>query len=225
MPIIGTQQSPISIDSSKTLYVDFGAGYLQFKYSRPLPGEFAGDNFVFALPTPSENPDDWTLVVGGVDWHIRKIHIHSPSEHFLDSENPRPFEVHLLHSIPGDTSATGNKLVVGIFVSRQDGAEKPTIMELAKALRASKDSRSELDCTATIDLNPAEFLPDVGTDKWFRYEGSLTSPPFTEDVAWIVMNEDSAIPTEAFDALEECAHQHQRLPLPLNRRFVLRSFA
>jgi hypothetical protein len=50
MPIIGTQQSPIRIETQKTIRVNFGRGYLTFGYSGALPGVYQGKNFVFDHP-------------------------------------------------------------------------------------------------------------------------------------------------------------------------------
>jgi carbonic anhydrase len=224
MPIIGTQQSPIKIEAAKTIHASFGQDYLAFNYSRPLTGsvDHAKHNFVFD-PPPNENAAaEWSIVVGGVTWLIRQIHMHAPAEHLVDSDEAKPFETHLVHSAVGDVRASGAKLVVGVFIRPGSMPRaKPSLKGFADSLQKSMDA-NRAEPTA---INPSDFLPDTGLDRFFRYEGSLTGPPYSEDVSWHVMADYGVIEKPIFDALAAYAGHHAREVQFLNRRFILRSFA
>lgn len=222
-PIIGTQQSPISIETAKTMHSPFGQDYIRFNYSRPLSGtiDVARHNFVFDPPPVESAASDWSITVGGKTWLIRQIHMHAPAEHLVDRVTPKPFEAHLVHSAVGDVSASGDKLVVGVFIEPgRMTREKKSLERLASRLTNTPDANPG----EPTELNPSDFLPDAGLDKFYRYEGSLTGPPYTEDVRWFVMANDGLVEQAMFDALANYASHHAREVQFLNRRYVLRSF-
>lgn len=218
MQVLGNQQSPILILTNDSIPADFGQNYLRFHYSKPLHGTFSGDNFVVKPPELGEDDAPWSITVGEQRWVIRKIHIHAAAEHRIDSEHPKAYEVHLVHSAASDPGATADKLVVGVFIAPVDKADaKPTIRELNKGL-------SKQAGPAEYTLHPEEFLPDQRS-KWFQYQGSLTSDPFTEDVTWIVFGEDASVPLKDFGSIARSAEQPERPVQPMNRRYVLRNVA
>jgi carbonic anhydrase len=224
---LGNQQSPVKIITAEAFPIKFGSDYLQFHYSKALPGKFGGDNFNVDPPGNKEDHTPWTITVGGTQWLIRKIHIHKKAEHLLDSDTPRPFECHMLHSAADDPAATGDKLVIGVFtVPRAKAPRKKSIRLLNEKLCAAMQVKGGTTCCEMVHaLDPDEFLPiKAKRSKWYRYEGSLTSWPFTEDVTWIVMREDAHVVTADFNEIDKGAEQEERPVFPLNRRFVLRSF-
>lgn len=78
----------------------------------------------------------------------------------------------------------------------------------------------------SIDFFPRH--PDGNTPdltNWFHYEGSLTSEPYSEDVSWFVMKNESPIDPADVDALKKYAEQEARPPYSLDRRLVVKSFA
>ncbi|VTR94328.1 A-type carbonic anhydrase OS=Blastopirellula marina DSM 3645 GN=DSM3645_10202 PE=4 SV=1: Carb_anhydrase [Gemmata massiliana] len=222
MPVIGTQQSPIKIESVKAIYAPFGNKHLVFNYSRSLRGQIDGvkHNFVFDRPGNENSAPEWSITAGGETWLIRQIHMHAPAEHLIDSDSAKPFEVHLVHSRPGDPTAAGDKLVVGVFI--QPGAETRKKESLEKFLDAQ--AKRSPGSTEPTEVDPRDFLPDSGLDQFFRYEGSLTGEPYTEDVSWYVMRNDGVVDPKKFEALEKYAEHHARVIQFLNRRFVLKSF-
>ncbi len=239
MPVIGTQQSPIRIIVEQTIKANL-TGHLAFQYDRPLSGVFQGDNFVFNVDRQSngaEDTDGKTIVAGGDQWVIRKIHIHSPAEHVViqsatDPDVFEPFECHLVHSRPGDVFGRGPKLVVGVFfriVEKLPRGAKPreTLYGLDRALadttgRGPRQRVAE-ECSHAVD--PRDFLPEEKSlHRFFKYEGSLTSEPFSEDVSWYVMAAEAHVLKGAVDEIELRAEQEARPVHAVDRRFVLRSF-
>lgn len=222
MPIIGTQQSPLKIVTASTYPVAFGDTFLQFHYTRALPGAIdpARHNFVFHPPADENQAGDWSITVGEAKWLIRQIHMHAPAEHLVDVDpaQAKPFEVHLVHSRPGDVAAAGPKLVIGVFIRPgKETRKKPSLEKFAD--RVSRGVRRD----EPAELNPADFLPDSHLNRFFHYEGSLTGPPYSEDVSWFVMASDGIVEQPTFDGLHKHAEHEAREVQALNRRFVLRS--
>jgi carbonic anhydrase len=223
MPVIGTQQSPITIETTKAIYSPLGPAYLTFKYSKPLHGKIDPVKHIFLFDPPADETKaaEWSITAGADTWLIRQIHMHAPAEHLVDSDHPKPFEVHLVHSRPGDPPATGDKLVVGVFI--RPGVETRGKRSLERLLDAHAKRSAGQPEPAEVD--PRDFLPDSGLDKFCRYEGSLTGSPFTEDVSWFVMRDDGVVDPRTFEALAKYAEHEARATQFLNRRFVLKSFA
>lgn len=232
MPIIGTQQSPIRIVGEETIYSKVPP--LQYAYTGKLPGNFKRDNFEFDVHYDSEGCEVTTgkeLVVGKLTWVIRKIHIHSPAEHTFDDEVPHGFECHLLHSLPGDVKGRGPKLVIGVFFNiatkpSKKGRPRSTLFglnaEIGKKSTDTCKGRCPIEHAHEVDV--MDFLPDKDQEKFYRYEGSLTSEPFSEDVNWYILKQSSDVYEDNVDQILICAEQEARPVHPVDRRFILRNF-
>ena len=227
MPIIGTQQSPIEINPATALRIYLADHYLYPSYSgRELNGHFdvPSKNFVF--------DEVESFKIGTQDWVIRKIHFHDLAEHRFVGRDRAHYECHIVHTMgtkaSDDPGATGPKLVLGtLFHKDEKAAPRPSAKKLNEKLKATKESwqaeREAVDVVTSI--NPLEFLPDRGDwDCWFRYEGSLTSEPFSEDVTWYVFDRETGILKSEVDHLAGTAEQEARPVHALDRRYVLRSF-
>jgi len=245
MPVIGTQQSPIRIENAKAIRVPNSYADLSFNYQDDLPGRFNKDNFVFDFAKPpceetDSDTDGKILMFGTEEWVIRKIHIHKPAEHTFEEDDPLPYECHLLHSRQGDVKARGPKLVVATFfavptkdrrpTSKQRSAmrnvDRSTLLRLNQEL-ASYKSGGDTNCSLpyATPVNPLHFLPSEShRNRWYRYEGSLTSDPFTEDVTWFLLPDESFIEESEISEIGDCAEQEARPVHSLDRRFILKNF-
>lgn len=113
------------------------------------------------------------LTIDGVPYSLVQLHFHSPSEHTING-NSFAVELHLVHQAEGGALA-----VLGVFVA--GGAENPALVPVLSAL-PSKENR-EVRLRAPFD--PSTLLPE--DRRAYRYTGSLTTPPCTEGVTWLVM--------------------------------------
>jgi len=215
-----SQQSPIRIHQDHSYFVPALAdpGYLRFEYDEPsYPGRFEGkdghENFILDDPTGGANPP--AITFGKLRAELRRIHLHTPSEHDLEGKN-HAGEIHLLHEIIGDF-------------------EKPPLLVLAtifqldtQTAKGKSDAAFELWLKKTKTINPHRLLPaESGKPpmrNWYLYEGSLTSDPYTENVTWVVFQGMLKAGSTSLSLLRARAHQPERSPYPLNRRFVLRNF-
>jgi len=114
------------------------------------------------------------ILFGGSRYELVQFHFHSPSEERI---NGRAFDMvaHLVHRSP-----QGRVAVVAVLLSV--GAEQPMLQQVWNAMPGTRDrTRERLDVT----INASQLLPADRT--YYSYMGSLTTPPCTEGVQWLVM--------------------------------------
>ncbi|MBA4018267.1 MAG: hypothetical protein C0483_13940 [Pirellula sp.] len=82
----------------------------------------------------------------------------------------------------------------------------------------------------SVNIAPYHFFPMLEPKKadlvnWYHYEGSLTGPPYSEDVSWFVMRDPARISEGTLECLDLFAAQHARELQAIDRRLVVRSFS
>jgi carbonic anhydrase len=124
-------------------------------------------------------------VLNGQRYELKQFHFHRPSEESLDG---RRFDlsVHLVHR-----DEQGRRLVVAVLV--QQGSAQPVLRSVFGNLPLEKRQENR----ARISLNPAELLP--GEQAYFTYMGSLTTPPCSEGVQWVVLRNPVSASAEQID--------------------------
>ncbi|NJN65468.1 MAG: carbonic anhydrase family protein [Chloroflexaceae bacterium] len=125
-----------------------------------------------------------TLIYNGTTYRLLQYHFHNPSEHTINGE-PAAMELHLVHR-----DDEGNYLVVGVLF--EAGAENPVLAGFWDAL-----PEEEGETTLGAEVNIADILPIDGI--YEAYEGSLTTPPCTEGVHWIMMKTPVEMSQEQID--------------------------
>jgi carbonic anhydrase len=147
-----------------------------------------------------------SIVVDGARYDLLQFHFHHPSEHTLDGAQ-LDLELHLVHR-----GADQKLAVVGVLIKggASDNAAFKPIWDNLPAQRGD-ERKAAADA---LDLLP--------TDRTFyTYAGSLTTPPCTEGVTWLVLKapiELSQAQIEAFKAIFEL---NARPVQPLNQRALL----
>jgi carbonic anhydrase len=148
------------------------------------------------------------LDVDGEHFELVQYHFHAPSEHTIGGEHAS-LEVHLVHK-----SAAGHLAVVGVLI--EEGAHDPVFDPIVAALPSGPGDRRHLE---GLDLDPNEFQPLP--KRYYRYEDSLTTPPCTEGVQWLVMAERRQISSEQMRAFDSHLHRNNRPIQPSNERELL----
>jgi len=107
-------------------------------------------------------------------YKLRQFHFHDPSEHHIDGK-AFPMEMHLVHQ-----DEKGHVLVIAVMM--EVGVEEPVFEMLWQ--RLPEQIGQEISVPLK-NLSIADILP---TDNHhFSYSGSLTTPPCSEGVQWIVL--------------------------------------
>lgn len=157
----------------------------------------------------------------GDRYDLKKIHIHSESEHIVETDDPLDLEIHLVHA-PAGSSVASPLVVIGILFRIAGPNDKVTFSASLGSLLSNIHKK-------TYSLDPSDFFPAGPkghpiTTEWFHYEGSLTSFPYSENVSWFVMRKHGYVTADQVEVLRENAEQYARELQPLNRRLVVRSF-
>lgn len=146
-----------------------------------------------------------TLTVNGKKYDLLQFHFHVPSEHTQDAAH-FPLEFHLVHK-----SAEGELAVIGIMV--KEGEENGNFRKIIDNL-VYDSGRTVLKDDVEIDM--FSILPDL--NKFFHYEGSLTTPPCSEKVQWFVLQTPIEFSKDQLAAFEKAYKGNNRPVQPLNER-------
>jgi carbonic anhydrase len=193
----GTQQSPINL----TAPVEADAPAVQIHW-RSMPLKVENNGHTIEVVTEAGS----FLMLDGVRFNFAQFHFHHLSEHVVEGE-PFPMEVHFVHQ-----SEAGNLAVLGVFF--MVGESNPALEPIWANMPKTKG-----EATATTVIRPIELLPyDEAT---YRYAGSLTTPPCSEIVSWIVYKEPVEISAEQLKAFADLFPNNARPIQMPNRRYLL----
>ena len=199
---LGLQQSPIDL----TAGISANAGSVAVSW-RSVPLNLV--NTGHTLQVNCEAGSDITLDSARFD--LVQFHFHHPSEHLVNGV-AYDMEAHFVHA-----DQHGRFVVLGVFLT----AGRPNAA-LAPIWQAMPREAGQTVEQPTL-LTPVDLLP--ARRGFFRYYGSLTTPPCSERVTWVVF----AQPVEASDAqIRQFAAlfpNNARPVQPLNRRFLLENLS
>jgi carbonic anhydrase len=149
-----------------------------------------------------------TITVNGHAFELKQFHFHSPSENSIEGKR-FPMEAHLVH---GD--ADDNYAVIALLY--EEGAENAELEKVWAHMPQEAGQSGPLP--EAVDANA--LLPQ--NRDYYRFTGSLTTPPCAEGLMWLVMKTPVTISKaqrEQFNTL----YQGNTRPLrPLNARLILK---
>ena len=195
---VGSRQSPIDIVGATQAEVPNVAFHYQ-----PMKLEVENNGHTVEVASTNEN---W-IEVGGARYDLAQFHFHTPGEHTV-AGRPFDMEVHLVHR-----NDEGTLAVVGIFVRR--GGPHRVLDVLAERLPKPGESFA----IEETKIAASELLPEAS--RIFRYEGSLTTPPCSEGVQWLVLEKPVEISDAGLAAFEAALGNNSRPVQPLNGRELL----
>jgi carbonic anhydrase len=125
------------------------------------------------------------IEVGGKRYELLQFHFHRPSEERIDG---RQFEMslHLVHK-----NDQGQLAVVGLLFDK--GPAQAVLQQVWNNLPLERNE--ENPASTPIELN--ELLPN--DRRYYTYMGSLTTPPCSEGVKWIVMRQPVTLTKDQID--------------------------
>jgi carbonic anhydrase len=160
----GKRQSPIDIEGAKKS--DLPA--IKFDY-KPSPLKIINNGHTIQINLDPGN----SIAVGGKQYSLVQFHFHHPSEEKIRGHK-HEMVIHLVHK-----DSAGNLAVIGLLV--KTGKENPTIQTLWDNI--PKEVGKEKTVPG-VNINPADLLP--ADHDYYSFAGSLTTPPCSEGVAWMV---------------------------------------
>lgn len=150
-----------------------------------------------------------TLRVGGAAYDLIQFHFHHPSEHRIAGKS-FPMEVHFVHR-----HASGALAVIGALMTA--GRRNASFGKIVATMPEHEGPPVKADPA----IEPAALLP--ARRDYFRYEGSLTTPPCSETVTWLLLREPLHAAQSDLDAFARLYPMNARPVQNDNRRFVLSS--
>ncbi|KAJ6708347.1 BIFUNCTIONAL MONODEHYDROASCORBATE REDUCTASE AND CARBONIC ANHYDRASE NECTARIN-3 [Salix viminalis] len=116
-----------------------------------------------------------TIQINGTEYILNQCHWHSPSEHTINGKK-FALEAHMVHE-----SLDGKVAVVGIMY--KIGRPDSFLSSLTKQLQSVAGSYEQDKVVGVVDPRNIK----IGSRKYYRYIGSLTIPPCTENVLWTMV--------------------------------------
>ena len=145
--------------------------------------------------------------LGTEDFALKQIVFHLPSEHMVDGKR-HAMEIQFVH-----TQGPKKLLMVSILVRP---GERNDVFFSMMAKAPGKLGTQALQAPA----DPNALLPK--TRSLFRYRGSLTMPPCTENVDWVVFAEPLEVAQADIDVFKLIFSMNARPVQAINRRFLLK---
>ena len=197
---IGKFQSPINISQSKfkkdlsPILFNYGSGEIE-------DIEDNGHSLQFDFKSGS------SITYNKKVYSLVQFHAHEESEHTVDRVR-YPLELHFVHK-----ANDGSVLVIGVLVKEGDINSYFEKLEVFKSLKGFE----KID--TSIKFNPENLYPK--NKSYFTYLGSLTTPPCTENVTWIIFKNPITMTNEEIDEIKYHLPKTNNRPLqPLNGRSI-----
>lgn len=197
----GRSQSPIDIDTAGAAHM----APLAFHYKVSVVDMVNNGHTVQANYGKGSY-----ITVGNDRYELVQFHFHTPSEHRVAGRS-FPMEIHFVHK-----NAQGQLAVVGVLVG--PGENNLAARELWDRLPAEPDTNPE---TAKALMNARDLLPDDA--RYFRYSGSLTTPPCSEQVSWFVLQTPIQFSIEQLGHIRGIMGANARPVQARNGRFLLQA--
>lgn len=199
-PCGGELQSPVNIYNT---YINKDLEKLEFDYKKnPINFEFKDHTIVINV-----EPNNYMLVKGK-KYLLKQIHFHSMSEHMVEVKH-YPMEIHFVHEGPG-----GFQAILAVFID--NGKENPFLKKYADKFPKGKGNDLNYESSETFDLNV--LLPK--NKSYYKYYGSLSEPPCTENVAYYVLKKPITFSQEVKRSMNRILGNNFRNVQPLHGRTI-----
>jgi carbonic anhydrase len=197
---IGKRQSPIHIEEGNTLQGP--AEPVQFAYM-PSNGTVVNNGHTIQVDVQGEN----TITVRGSSYKLLQFHFHTPSEEQVNSKR-FAMVAHLVHR-----NDEGQLAVVAVLL--EPGNSNPLIEKVWTYMPLDSNDRVRMPRDL---LNLNELLPS--DQRYYQFMGSLTTPPCTEGVLWMVLKQPMQISRAQFRLFTQLYPNNARPVQALNARPV-----
>ncbi len=196
----GQRQSPINIDEPSTLQGPAEA--LQFNYQAST-GSVVHNGHTIQVDVVGDN----AVTVRDSTFKLVQFHFHTPSEIQINGRSAA-MVAHLVHK-----NDKGQLAVVAVMLDA--GVANSVINTVWTYMPLDKGDRVRLPAGA-IDMN--ELLPK--DQRYYQFMGSLTTPPCTEGVLWLVLKQATPISPEQLKLFTQLFPHNARPVQALNGRPV-----
>lgn len=196
----GRHQSPI--DLSRMITADLPVPRIDYK---PVPLNIVNNGHTVQVNYARGS----RMTLDGETFELLQFHFHHPSEHALDGRRA-DMECHLVHK-----HRDGRLAVLGVFISRASHNDKLDVVWDHMPMFAGDHRENE-----KVEVDARHFLPEGR--KTLQYYGSLTTPPCTEGVRWIIFQEPIPASSAQIEKFKSIFPMNARSLQDVHRRFLLK---
>src|SRR5262249_10282285 len=150
-----------------------------------------------------------SLRLGDRSFRLTQFHFHHPSEHLVDGK-ASAMEAHFVHASEGGALA-----VVGVFLV--PGKPNQVFNKIVSTMPAQEGPPVPADPA----IDPNRLLP--AQRAYYHYEGSLTTPPCSETVDWIVLRQPMEVDESDIARFRQLYPMNARPVQKRDLRFILTS--
>lgn len=149
-----------------------------------------------------------TIKVSGKVFTLQRIDFHAPSEHLVNG-GQIPVEGHFIH-----TDNDGNIAIIAVMYTL--GNEHPELKKIWQQMPTQAGKKVGM----TSQVRAGTLMPE--NKEYYRVNGSLTTPPCTEGVLWMVMKNPVPVGEKQIKKLVQALkHPNNRPVQPINARLIL----
>lgn len=149
-----------------------------------------------------------TLILDGLTFELKQFHFHSPSENHINGK-AFPLELHFVHVDSRDEIAV-------VSVMFEEGPENADLAKIWKVMPKNAGEKSPLK----VEDIARNLIPEK--QHYYRFNGSLTTPPCTEGVRWVVLEKTLSVSKAQVKAFQEVIHHPNNRPIqPLDARIII----
>ena len=196
---LGNQQSPINITTR--LVQPSGAGLVVAKYLPAKGVNLSLEDYSFQITYPPNNK----LQVKGIDYTLKFIRIKTPAENMINSSQGL-MEAQFFHE-----DSKGTLLILSVLF--MEGNANPLVDLLIKNL----PQPNKASFISSVDIY--QLLPR-SLDS-YQFDGSLTTPPCTQGVRWVVLKQPLTVTKTQADFLQNITKPNARDVQNLANRLIV----
>lgn len=200
----GKVQSPIDIDT--TLTVKSTLPSIQLNYAA-FPLKIVDNGHTIQVVGDGKS----TMTYNNTVFTLKQFHFHYHSEHTINGKSA-PMEVHFVH----EDAKTGNLMVLGVLL--EAGATNNLIDQLWNNIPKVKEQETTVN---SVTVDPLLLLP--ANRKYYQYTGSLTTPPCSQGLNWVVFKNRVKMSSAQLTTFGTLYNHNYRPAQATNNRPVLES--
>ncbi|WP_069472111.1 carbonic anhydrase [Candidatus Marithrix sp. Canyon 246] len=195
----GKNQSPINL----TNLIESDLAAIEFNY-----GTLVSDIVNNGHTVQANYAAGSSITLNGHSFDLKQFHFHTPSENHINGKS-YPMEAHLVHA-----DKAGNLAVVAVMFEQGDA--NSAMADLWKQIPKKAGDKHSL----SSKVNASNLLPE--NKDYYRFNGSLTTPPCTEGVLWLVMKNSVSVSKQQIETFSNVIHHANNRPIQaINARPVL----
>lgn len=195
----GLNQSPINMEG----FIEAELSPIEFNYGSDARDVENNGHTIQVNYQPGSS-----ITIDKVNFDLVQFHFHAPSENSIHGKT-FPVEAHFVHS-----SQDGQLAVIALMF--ESGENNDSLMSVWQSMPSNSGITQKLTGSVSAD----KLLPK--NRDYYRFNGSLTTPPCTEGVRWLVMKEAAQASPTQIEALKTTLKEDNNRPIqPVNARVIL----